>query len=842
MLVSEVNRINRLIASRPAEPEELARRVFRRDLKDGCSWKRTLGKQGHQSNRQRSGDCLNLKIKERNTSWTSWKSGKLNDQYPKVVLCDVANSGVTLSQYCSYNLPNVLRTEVIRCFKKKMRAIYRFEHSCLRYNAHQNENEAAAKNGECCPSIRSERSICPSWRGTKHQRHLRECTDAQTFPRHITCSFPQELSSEGSTACSASFSAGEQLLMMAGCGADVGERGVREDFRPGFPLAQPNDDTQSSTPDLESTASLRSHCGDRRRTCFLVADESLSCAEDTLRNCTSLRLARKKECFREEINSSKVATLSEAFAQDVNEEMDELASNTCQRVQGYVRKIVFSCARTDMPWPFPNSVQNTVSHAVKPMSPAELIDPPHNSESPQNRNEPNTFTNSPNGSLSDGPQRSFLKPAPHDPRQNYEKQDGRSEQVSEKQSNANNHDHGANRELESYLIATERAQTRPASDRTHLSANVASLLPDSAPQTDSAASTPPSSVLGLNDWGSATTLSSLSSPSTGPSLSSQQKEPSSVDSAEASFASCLVQIVEIPLFHSEKSHRTHTAPFSPSQCTDSSESCESFLLLPQDTNVHRMELADTALPKSVPYRAIPTRHTKYELPECALPTSRGRDTEFTLPPMLSPVSSPHVASKAANQGCSDGEEPMHKANSKPNMCHVSDVANAKCRTSTGETQKVTAGLKPVLSLTPVLSPRDTPKDSDSDAEQRQSETSDVDTPGCKVRTAHPAGGLRERQSSSSCQGDDSNMVGSFASCSEGEMEQTNVEADAVLDEFSAFEQDILLIGVTQDDPELFANVPKESLMNLGPIRTRETTQTSSLLQRSFGAPSALAQR
>lgn len=861
-MVSDGDRINHLIPPPHADPEELTRRVYRCDLKHGSPWKRPLGKQGHQHHRQRSGDCLDLKIKERNTSWKSRKIGKLNSQYPKVVLCDVANNGVTLSQDCSYNLPDVLRTKVIRCFKQKMRAIYRFEPSCLGYNAHQNENEAAAKNRECCPSVQSERSICPSWRGTEHQRHLRECTDAQTFSRHTTCSLPEELTSEGSAACSASLSAGEQLHMVGGCGPDVGDRGVGEDVRPGFPLARPadltekrikmGDDIQSSTPHLEYTTIARSDCGDGEETCSWVTDGSQSCAEYALGNSTSLGFTGNKKGFREELNLSQAAMLSKAFAEDVNKEMDGPASFTCQRVQAYVRKSVLSCARTDMPWPFPNRLQNTASHAVPPVCPAELIDPPDNSESSRNRNEPNTFTNSAIDSHLDAPKCFFSKPSLH-AWPNYGKEAGRKDEVIEaKQSNGKNHDHGANVELASNLVASERSQAGPASDGTDWSPIAASalLLPDGAPQTDSTASTPPPSVLGLNDWGSATTLSSLSSPSIVPALSSQQKEPSSVDSAEASFPSCLVQIVEMPPFPSEKSHRRRAAPFSPSQSTDSSESCESFLLLPQDTNTHRMVLADAAPRQSLPYinmSQVQPHHTEDKLSECVLPTSGRLDTGFILPPILSPVSSPHVASKkgplAPCQGHSDEEELLQKAtcsHSKSDICDVSKVSNVRCGTSTGDTEEAVPGLKPVsLSLTHAVSARDTQKGS---AEQRSSKTFEADTSDLEVRTLHPAGVLRERHYSSSRHDDDSRAAGSFASCSGGEMEQTNVEADAVLDEFSAFEQDILLIDVTQDDPELFENVPQESLINLGPTRTQETTRTARPLPVSHGASSAVAQR
>lgn len=751
-----------------------------------------MGKQGRQSHR--SGDCSYLKIKEGHTTLTSWKIGKLNGQYPKVVLCDAANNGVTLSKDCSYNFSYVFRTKVIQCCRRKMRAIYRFEPGCLRDNSHQNENEAAAKNRECCPSVRSKRSICPSWRGSERQRHLSECTDAQMLPRRSTCAFPQELMSEGSAACPPFSSAGEQSHLVGGCGVDMGGRFVGGDFGAGFPLARPGYFTekrlkrfaQSSPPNLENTATAGSGCGDGEETCSWVSDESQSFAESALGNSKALWSAGNKKL----LNSSEAETLSEVSAQDVTGEMDQPASLTCQRVQVYVRKSVFSCARTDKPWPFSGRLQNTQLHAVKPACPAEIIDPPDNSEFLQNRNEP--FTNSANDSLSDATKCIVSKVDPHDLQQNNGKQAGRREEASEKQSNGKNHDHSTNLEhLAPHSVSTERSQAGPDSDGTHLS--------------PIAASTRAPSVPGLNKWGSATTLSPLSSSSTVPALSSRQKEPPSVGSAEASFPSCIVQHP----FHCEKSHRTGAAPFSPSQSTDSRELHESVLLIVQDTSAHRTELTD--LSESLPCinrtRVQPHR-TKDKL------------SEFTLPPILSPISSPRVASKegplSPRQGSSDEQEQMQKStcsHSKLNICDESKVANLRCGTSTSEGQEVIPRLKPVaLRLTRSVSPRE----SDRDAKPSQSETSEEDTP--------------HRQ-------DDD------ASCSEGEMEQSNVKTEAVLDEFSAFEQDILLLDVTQDDPELFENVPQGSLINLGPTRSQETTRTARPLPGLEGtSSSALVQR
>ena len=58
-------------------------------------------------------------------------------------------------------------------------------------------------------------------------------------------------------------------------------------------------------------------------------------------------------------------------------------------------------------------------------------------------------------------------------------------------------------------------------------------------------------------------------------------------------------------------------------------------------------------------------------------------------------------------------------------------------------------------------------------------------------------------------------------CSERDQNDTEAAADtqqAILDEFTAYEHDILLVDVIQEDPELFENLPQESVLKLGPAR------------------------
>nr|XP_057903560.1 protein TOPAZ1 isoform X2 [Doryrhamphus excisus] len=58
----------------------------------------------------------------------------------------------------------------------------------------------------------------------------------------------------------------------------------------------------------------------------------------------------------------------------------------------------------------------------------------------------------------------------------------------------------------------------------------------------------------------------------------------------------------------------------------------------------------------------------------------------------------------------------------------------------------------------------------------------------------------------------------------------------VLDELTAYQQDILLVNVCQDDTELFENLPDESLLKLGPARVQVNPMTT------YGVPQTVKQR
>lgn len=871
-LLSDVDGRPHLTPTEFAGSEKSPRRAcsLSGDCKYVSPWQRTLGKQGHQSCNQVPEDPpFDFKIEEENRDpETPRKTIKWLCQYPKVVLCDIDQYWDTLSQNCSYTLPDVLKTKVVHCFKQEMRATFQFEPGCLGQNKHKNENEALSKNRE--PMVQSEHSICPSRRATERQRHLRECADAQTFSSHTTCRFPKRWTSEGAATCSASFSPGK-CAHKGGCGTDMGDRGAREDPSPGFRLTGPEvltdkriklgdsvkKGTLPSTPDSEKTACKnpeKNGSRDGEKTCSWVSDDSQSCAEHAAGSSSSLGTAEtensvcEKPCGDKDrpANSNAAQVPSDVFGQRNNGKIDEPESSTCQRVRAYLRKNVFSCARTDVPWPFSYRLQNCASHAVKPASSAVPIDPPDNSESPINQDKPDTFRSGTNDVLSDAPKSPFSDPAQQVSQQNDGKRDQEEESI-EMRRNERNHANmsmysldSTNIELAPHLMEAEKSQPGPASDITEQSIDTtsASSLPDNGPQSDSSASTPSPSVLGLSDWETATALSSVSSPSTIPALSLLERELKSVYLADASSPNCQVKALEIPQLYSQM---TRSAPSSPSHSPDSSQSCDSFLLLPQDKNERDEELTDTCPPKLEPYfNTSPIQHElqNNELSTHVLLTDRCVDGEFMLPPVLSPVTSPYVRSQAGplrpSQGYLDEEEGRIKTckHIHSPRCDMPENVNGKHEVSINSIKEIITESKGIPTSFRRLIPRREPLSFPNNSE-------DV---------------VVEPHSSSSSDEDDGGAVESSLSVSaRGEMQQPSAEAACnprldILDEFSAFEQDILLVDVIQDDPELFENLPQESLLKLGPTRVNESSQknrltgVNTLLQRSHGVSLDLEQR
>ncbi|XP_039978230.1 protein TOPAZ1 isoform X3 [Xiphias gladius] len=687
-----------------------------------------------------------------------------------------------------------------------------------------------------------------------------------------------------------------------------------------------------STPDLESII-----CNDTAKTCFIdnektcseMSNDSQSCLELKFGGCSTYRSPVKENCVHKKPcgqmgkprKTDAAQMSSELFCQRNEVDTDELESFTCQRVRVYCRKINFTCARTYMSWPFSNIDRTLTAHAGTIAGPAELIHPSarNNSDSPKNQNQ--------SGPLSS--RTDYMLPnAPTDPssdtthqvcHQNEEKQEEDGEHIIAKR-NGKRHanmssysSNSKNMEFAPNLTEAEETLASLVSDKATLSTLSqqgrelgtdtvsASSTPVNGQETDSSMSTPSPLALGLSDWETATTLSPMSSLFTHGGLNSLSATPSSLppsslllekvkglELAEAHSASTSstssspkhnIQAVEKPFFYCEETQMTlccsSPRPSSvPSHNSDFFHSCESSLLLPQDEQgSDKGTLSDMSPPQLEPYynTNLCNRNLPVALEQCVVTNSN----DFTLPPLLSPVTSPqgHLFSSflPQSQCCSDEEEEeeeIQKDPSKQNMLsghHMPQIGNGNRQNceeylvhhqheghSNQELEGVSSIRKTPTSHIIVGNVKDGIKEESHDKtdykdDVEQCNRSSEQFPSApKIRANLTSGALTERCSSPGydqgqpCSSRDEGSTPSEIAGSERDKTEAEAAGDAqpcILNEFTAYEQDILLVDVIQDDPELFENLPEESLLKLGPTRVSEALKT-----RLTGAVKTLSPR
>lgn len=426
----------------------------------------------------------------------------------------------------------------------------------------------------------------------------------------------------------------------------------------------------------------------------------------------------------------------------------------------------------------------------------------------------------------------------------------------------------------------------------------ASSLPANGPQTDSSTSTP--SALFLSDWETATSLSSMSSPFTQGGLSSPSATLSShppslfllskVKSVGLSDSS-LTKAVEKTLFYCEETRMTRSSSSSPSlHNSEFFNSCESSLLLPQDEQDSNEALfRERCPPKLEPYyKTSPINYDLLERESLShnVLTGRSVDAEFILPVMLSPVTSPRGHSWTSFQpqspGCRDEEEEEEEEIRKGTCrmspgCHMPQIVNTNNENGKDflehnikDLEGVSANFKPWTPLSEPQSSPSTNEENDRNGEESQDQTdceddvvqgykqSDQLPSDPEIKATFTSGSLTEPCSSPSSDEEDrvtfshkeeprsAQDEGSSPSeiCSERDQNDTEAAADsqqAILDEFTAYEHDILLVDVIQEDPELFENLPQESVLKLGPARftqaprNRPVAMGKKLLPRTDGA-------
>ncbi|KAI9522044.1 hypothetical protein NQZ68_040160 [Dissostichus eleginoides] len=200
-------------------------------------------------------------------------------------------------------------------------------------------------------------------------------------------------------------------------------------------------------------------------------------------------------------------------------------------------------------------------------------------------------------------------------------------------------------------------------------------------------------------------------------------------------------------------------------------------------------------------------------------------------------------------------------------CHMPEIVNCNNENSKDDLEHNREDLEGVSKTTPKeveSSPYNNEDVEDGNEEESQDETDNEDdveqgnnksdqVPSeAKRKASITSGALTEPCSSPSCDKDDDGSLsdegqpcpigeeGSSPSEVAGSDRDESVEEDtqpSVLDDVTAYEQDILLVDMIQDDFELFENVPQESVLKLGPTRVTEAPK-----QRPVGVVKTLTPR
>lgn len=762
------------------------------------------------------------------------------DQYPKVTLCDVAQYCDICSHNCGFILPNILETKAVRCFKQDMRAGFQFWPGCFGHDKCKSEECAPAPNSELSPRVLSEEII--SQTVSKHQRQMEECPKPKSVTGHTPCHFLKGWTAETSAPASASFLVGK-CTNKGEYRTSMQDRDVETDH--------PGSGTEIHTDKLINK----------------ISDHNQSYVELKCSSCNSLASengAHKKHCAqRDESEKTETAGMSsETFSEWSEVDTDDPETFTCQRVRVYLRKIKNSCARTYMPWPFSNHTTNPSTTACPADS--SLIDQAGmlSSQLEAHLNASSDTTNQ------------------------------ASHQTKEKQEQSERNGRKRPGHVSSYSPDSTEVQellpSRPSDtaihstssqcrSRSHTATVSASSAPVNEPETNCSMSSPSPSALGLSIWETVTTLSATSSPFSHSGLSSLSATPSfllkKVKEVELADAHSTSKSPKFMLEAVEKIQTFQTSrhsPFLPN--SDSSGSCDSSLLLSQDKRDSEKDFFSDRSP-SILEQYCSTSACNHE---CDVPTSTH---EFMLLPLLSPVHSPQHSQTSVllqSQCCSLGEEVnkdpgKHKMSPEP---HILQIQNGTCE-SCGEYELCNKELDRIsLEFQTGSSLSSVGDITDGNEEESQKETNckdDVEEDNRSseqvlfnpdIKTTLSSGALTEPCSSpSSDEGGVFDYEG--LTCLSREMESSlsdkaGDEEDAakaagdsqpnVLDEFAAFQQDILLVDMIEDDPELFENLPEHGLLKLEPkwVGNAPKTRPVGLLKSQSpvmdGAPLQLKQR
>lgn len=675
---------------------------------------------------------------------------------PKVMLCDVAKKCDACSHNCGYVLPHLLKAKVVRCFKQEMKAGLHILPSCSGHSKVENVKSALIKNHKHSSSLKK-KSINNPHSVTGHQKHLGD-SDLQGSQS------PAERFHSGSTETSAAFLADNQK----DCRSDmsVESEPVHRDNK--MKLGGGAGCSSTFSPALEENGELMEPSGDH--------------------------------------------TSSDLFSENDVEDTDDPESFTCQRVKAYFGKISYSCARTYMSWPFLNSHPTRPaqgSTSAPSAGPGDLSAGPGDLSAADN----SVMTNL-NQACSASDQEKDTLQDPSLEKQNHLAENGET---------FGNHSSYMN-----VCVCSVQPEDSPPSPQSSPSvrrrqpgldaASALKPLPVMGAETD----IPSSSVLALSDWKTTSASSPLLEPLTHGASSSVSGTPHSLPPSLVLVEDIKkLQIVD-KLLLCEDIHLTASTSQSPVPSSISCHSRVSPALLHQHQHKNSTFPTEESPPKLKPCDSSPLQHERSIL--CNLTKEHSAEMDFCecrLPPVLSPITSPQCRLRRRSLSCqssrsSEDEEMIGKDANRTKAsldCPVVQIIGGSNKTSEDFLTHIPEEMDVVSSLTALTDstvgrPQSTPNSNKYVSDQNKEDSLDGSHHEESNKSPVPL------KPPSSDEEDDS----SFEDEEEHRAETDGDCQPDVLDEFTAYERDILLVGVTQDDPELFQNVPKQSLLKLGPVR------------------------
>ncbi|XP_013876576.1 uncharacterized protein topaz1 isoform X2 [Austrofundulus limnaeus] len=752
--------------------------------------KKNLGKQRPKSsNTGFNPPAAELNVTRETRILETPKEINANEDLPKVMLCDVAKKCDPRCHKCGYRLPDTLKSKVVHCFKQDMKAGLQIWSRCSGHNKLKNQKRRS--------NVLNNESISQTVTG--HQKHPK-VTDSEASqpsgPAELFHGGWTEEDSETSSAAVGDHQTDNRTNMF------VEEDTLHRDKR--IKLGDSVGSTSTAGSALEENCSITNSCDPEGE---LVEAE----------------------------------TSSDASSE--NHETGDPESFTCQRVKPYVRKIL--CARTYMPWPF-----------LKPACSAQGFTTASTSGPVCSSATEKSATNNQNQAST---------------KQGITLQDPSSE---EQNDNGNSFNNWSSYSYKANTDVSTRSETFLPSPQLDSVLCPISGLPKNAPAVDPVPTspfpinsteidtcTPSPSALGLSDWETTETFSPLSDVSTHSASSSTSGIPRSLPPSIGPLEKVRELQTVDKLLLCKDTKLTATTSLSPMSSSNSSHSYISPSLLHQYELRKEVCYTDRSPPKLKPYFTRPVKDACSVL--CGLNNDHCVEVgscEFRLPPVLSPITSPQWRRSLSCQSSTASEDEevfdtdANRAAKSPEP-HVVQMVNSSNENTEDFLQRIPEEMEVISSSFRALTdetkgkPQSSSNDDKNVSEQKEegslhysdhedkieegSKSSEQCSPEPKMKTTHGSGVQTEPCSSLSSNEEDCESFrdeeeqhsageeGCFSKQTFREIQGTEPDGDCqlnVLDELTAYEQDILLVEVTQDDPELFQNLPKQSLLKLGPVR------------------------